>query len=134
MMKLQNDFPCKLCRRGALFQSRKTQSEAVASGVDLVLGADIGSAGGGTETSLAAVAVDKDAIFLNKFPAVEFPPELLAKIPEEKRDALLGVLAQDPRPRYQNTPGRVYAMGFAGFTIKFTVDGETLTVKAVEKG
>ena len=65
---------------------------------------------------------------------VEFPPELLAKVSEEKRDALLGVLAQDPRPRYQNTPGRVYAMGFAGFTIKFTVDGETLTVKAVEKG
>lgn len=65
---------------------------------------------------------------------VDFPDELLQKVPEEKRDALKGVLSQDPRPRYQNAPGRVYAMGFGGVTVRFTVDGDTLTVKSVEQG
>ena len=65
---------------------------------------------------------------------VEFPPELLQKVPEDKREALIGVLEQDPRPRYQNSPERIYAMGFGGVTVKFSVDGDTLTVKAVEKG
>lgn len=64
--------------------------------------------------------------------AVEFPPELLARVPEEKRAALLGVLEQDPRPRYQDDPARVYGMSFAGLEIKFTVAGETLTVWEVE--
>ena len=65
---------------------------------------------------------------------VDFPPELLEKVPENKRTALIGVLEQDPRPRYQNSPDRVYAMGFGGVTVKFSVNGDTLTVKAVEKG
>lgn len=64
--------------------------------------------------------------------AVEFPPELLARVPEEKRAALLGVLEQDPRPRYQDDPARVYGMSFAGLEIKFAVAGETLTVREVE--
>ena len=69
-------------------------------------------------------------------PSVEvvFPEDLLRNVPEEKREALIGVLSQDPRPRYQNTPERTYAMGFAGMTVRFTVDGGTLTVRSVEKG
>ena len=35
---------------------------------------------------------------------VKSPPELLQKLPEGQREALLGVLAQDPRPQYQNDP------------------------------
>ena len=71
-----------------------------------------------------------------EMPSVEvhISPELLRKVPEEKREALIGVLSQDPRPRYQNTPERTYAMGFAGMTVRFTVDGGTLTVRSVEKG
>ena len=65
---------------------------------------------------------------------VDFPEDLLNKVPEDKRDALIGVLEQDPRPRYQNAPERIYAMGFGGMTVKFSVDGGTLTVKAIEKG
>ena len=42
--------------------------------------------------------------------AVEIPPALLEKIPAGKRAALLGVLAQDPRPPYQDDPERVYGM------------------------
>ena len=38
---------------------------------------------------------------------VEMPPELLAKVPADKRRALLAVLALDPRPSYQADPTRV---------------------------
>ena len=48
---------------------------------------------------------------------VEFPEPLLAMVPEEKRGALLGVLAGDPRPSYQDDPERVYGFGFAGFEV-----------------
>ena len=61
--------------------------------------------------------------------AVEIPPEIWARIPENRREALRAVLAQDPRPRYQNDPGRVYGFVFGGWEIRFTVDGERLTVR-----
>ena len=59
---------------------------------------------------------------------VEIPPELLARVPESRREALAGVLAQDPRPPYQNDPGRVYGFGFAGLEVRFTVADGVLTV------
>lgn len=59
---------------------------------------------------------------------VEFPEALLAKVPEEKRGALTGVLAGDPRPSYQDDPERVYGFGFAGVEIKFKVENGVLTV------
>ena len=59
---------------------------------------------------------------------VDFPDALLARIPPEKRAPLRGVLAQDPRPSYQDDPARVYGFGFAGWEIRFRVAGETLTV------
>ena len=59
---------------------------------------------------------------------VDFPAELLTLLPEEKRTAAIGVLSHDPRPSYQRKPGRVYGLPFAGFDIRFTVEGEKLTV------
>lgn len=59
---------------------------------------------------------------------VVIPEELLALIPADRREALRGVLAQDPRPHYQNDPERVYGFGFAGLEVKFSVDGTRLTV------
>ena len=59
---------------------------------------------------------------------VVFPEDLLQRIPEEKRDAAIGVLSHDPRPSYQRKPGRIYGLTFAGFDIRFTVDEKTLTV------
>ena len=59
---------------------------------------------------------------------VRIPPDLLERVPADRRAALRGVLAQDPRPRYQNDPARVYGFGFAGVEIKFTVSGNCLTV------
>ena len=59
---------------------------------------------------------------------VEFPKELLVKVPEGKHEALAAVLAQDPRPAYQEDPMRIYTMSFGGVEVSFTVDGEQLTV------
>ena len=64
---------------------------------------------------------------------VEFSKELLSKLPEEKRDAAIGVLSHDPRPSYQRKPDRVYGLTFAGFDIRFKVTGDTLTVEEVQK-
>ena len=63
---------------------------------------------------------------------VHIPGEFVEKIPAEKREAVRGVLAQDPRPSYQDDPERVYGMGFGGMEIKFKVDGDDLTVCGVE--
>ena len=63
---------------------------------------------------------------------VECPAQLLDKLPEERRQTLLNVLAQDPRPGYQHEPGRVYGFPFAGFEVKFTVEGDLLTVLQIE--
>ncbi len=54
-------------------------------------------------------------------------PEELALTPEE-REALAGVLALDPRPAYQQEPGRVYGMPFGGREVHFRVDNDVLTV------
>ena len=62
---------------------------------------------------------------------VRISDALLVKIPESKRDALRGVLANDPRPRYQKDPDRVYAMDFAGLTVRFTVADGVLTVTEI---
>lgn len=62
---------------------------------------------------------------------VDFPQALLARIDEEKREAILGVLAGDPRPSYQNDPERVYGVRYAQYNIKFTVADGRLTVTDV---
>lgn len=62
---------------------------------------------------------------------VDCPDRLLDCVPEGKRAALLAVLAQDPRPQYQDDPNRVYGMAFAGLEVKFQVAGERLTVTEI---
>jgi tRNA (adenine37-N6)-methyltransferase len=63
--------------------------------------------------------------------AVTFPEPCLAMVPAEKREALFAALAGDPRPAYQNDPGRVYGFNYAGFDVRFTVADGTLTVTEV---
>ncbi len=63
---------------------------------------------------------------------VDFPPDLLARVPVDRREALRAVLALDPRPSYQNDPTRIYGMRFADRNIRFTVKDNTLTVCGVE--
>ena len=62
---------------------------------------------------------------------VVFPEQWLEKVPEQLRDGLTEVLAQDPRPSYQHDPERIYGFGFARLEVKFTVDGDVLTVCGV---
>lgn len=62
---------------------------------------------------------------------VDFPAPLLEKLPPEKRQAAAGILSHDPRPSYQRDPERIYGLEFAGFNIRFSVRGKTLTVLAV---
>jgi tRNA-Thr(GGU) m(6)t(6)A37 methyltransferase TsaA len=54
-------------------------------------------------------------------------------LPPETEQQLLAVLAQDPRPSYQEDAERVYGMSFAGCTVRFTVSGEQLTVCEIIK-
>lgn len=63
--------------------------------------------------------------------SVAISPALLALVPEEKREALIAVLAQDPRPRYQDDPERVYGMQFAGLQVRFCVENGVLTVTEI---
>ena len=65
--------------------------------------------------------------------AVDFPPQLEALVPPDKREALRGVLAGDPRPSYQHDPQRLYGLGFAGLQVRFTVEDGVLRVRQVEK-
>ncbi len=62
---------------------------------------------------------------------VEFPDELLSRLPEDKREAAIGVLSHDPRPSYQRKPDRIYGLTFAGFDIRFQVKEDVLTVVEV---
>ena len=63
---------------------------------------------------------------------VEISPALQTLVPERHREALLGVLAHDPRPSYQEDPERMYGMTFAGMEVKFTVRNGTLAVQRIE--
>ena len=47
-------------------------------------------------------------------------------------DALREVLSIDPRPRYQDDPGKEYGMSFGGRQVRFRVEGKTLTVISIE--
>lgn len=64
---------------------------------------------------------------------VEVPAEMLNLIPKEKRQALIEVLRQDPRPHYQHDPKRIYGVAFDRFNVSFKVDGRILTVTKIKE-
>lgn len=63
--------------------------------------------------------------------AVEFERGCDSRVPQGKLAALRGILANDPRPRYQNDPERVYALEFAGMEIRFRVENGTVYVQDI---
>lgn len=64
---------------------------------------------------------------------VEFPEHLMEQIPEEQRAALLEVLANDPRPRYQNNPDRIYGIAYGQKDIHFRVSDRKLLVVDIQE-
>ena len=64
---------------------------------------------------------------------VVFPKELADLVPKGHLAGLTAALKGDPRPAYQNDPERIYGLEVSGYSIKFTVNGETLTVVSVTK-
>ncbi len=62
---------------------------------------------------------------------VVIPDDCLAKVPPDRRAALAGVLAQDPRPGYRRGDDRRFGLRFAGLDVRFTVDAGVLTVREV---
>lgn len=64
---------------------------------------------------------------------VVFPDQWLQMIPADKQEGLFGILAQDPRPSYQEDPDRVYGFNFLEFDVRFTVRDGVITVCEIEK-
>ena len=63
---------------------------------------------------------------------VEFPPDMLKKLPKDKQEAAVKVLSHDPRPSYQRDPNRIYGLSFGGCNIRFQVVEDQLTVIDVQ--
>lgn len=59
---------------------------------------------------------------------VNFPENLLQKVPIEKREALVELLRQDPRPAYHHDEHREYGLLYADFNIRFVVKDEQIVV------
>ena len=62
---------------------------------------------------------------------VEIPEHWMSHIPENKKDSLIQVLSQDPRPSYHQDSERVYWMEYAGMGIRFTVEQGCLYVREI---
>lgn len=64
---------------------------------------------------------------------VEIPEEWEKQLPVDAREAVRGILAQDPRPGYQRDPDRIFGIEYGGFNIRFYVSGKFLKVVEVKK-
>ncbi len=65
--------------------------------------------------------------------SVDFPAELLEKLPSDAHGAVIELLALVPRPGYQDDPERIYGMEYADYDIRFVVKDSQLTVVSVDK-
>ena len=57
----------------------------------------------------------------------------LEMVSQAQQAALEAVLAQDPRPSYQHDAQREYGLAFAGWNVRFRVEGEVLTITEAQK-
>jgi len=108
--------------------------EIVVSGADLMDGTpivDIKPYIPYTDARPEAIGGFTDSVFKNRL-HVNAPAEILNKLESEKRDALVAVLEQDPRPAYQDDPERIYGFSFAGKEIKFKVNHDTLELVSID--
>ena len=59
---------------------------------------------------------------------VQIPDEIKARIAPEDLSVIEEILAEDPRPSYQDDPERIYHMDYAQYALSFTVAEGILTV------
>lgn len=59
---------------------------------------------------------------------VELPDNIAQSIKREHKEPLMELLAQDPRPAYQNDNQRIYGFFYADMEVKFKVDKDVLTI------
>jgi tRNA-Thr(GGU) m(6)t(6)A37 methyltransferase TsaA len=64
---------------------------------------------------------------------VEYDGDIMENFPLEKREGLIKILAQDPRPSYIDDSERIYGFVYCGYEIKFKVNGKILTLVKIEK-
>ena len=64
---------------------------------------------------------------------VVFPDEWRHLFTAGQQAAIIGILERDPRPHYHDDPERVYGMTFAGYNVRFRVQGSSATVCGAEK-
>lgn len=109
--------------------------ELFVSGVDMMSGTpvyDIKPYLSYTDSHPEAVCGFADRVKAHEL-KVLIPGEWEVRIPPEKLPALKEMLSQDIRPGYHREPERVFGVNFAGMNIKFTVEGDVLTVCGVER-
>lgn len=64
---------------------------------------------------------------------VVLPRTVFHQLSPDSVDGLLEVLAQDPRPSYQDDPERVYGVIYEGLDVRFRVKDKVLTVVEVNQ-
>ncbi|MFV0392202.1 MAG: tRNA (N6-threonylcarbamoyladenosine(37)-N6)-methyltransferase TrmO [Paludibacteraceae bacterium] len=125
-----NPIGLSVVRLNEIEQNEKLGAILHVSGVDLMDGTpiyDIKPYISYTDRiSEASGGFTSDSEFVRLHPI--FPEELLRMIPKEKHQALLKLLALDPRPAYQTDSQRIYGFSFAGYDIRFQVNDDVLTV------
>lgn len=119
-----------------LLRTEKTETEGtvlIVSGADLLDGTPVFD----IKPYVSYTDSVPDAVcgFAPEAPApleVEIPERELLILPEKKREALISVLACDPRPQYHNDPDRVYGMEFAGHNVRFVVENQIVKVTEIK--
>ena len=64
---------------------------------------------------------------------VNMPNDVCGNADEKFKSALYEILANDPRPSYQNEPERIYSFEFGGYKIRFKADEKNLTLTELKK-
>lgn len=64
---------------------------------------------------------------------VNMPSDICSDIDEKFKSALYEILANDPRPSYQNEPERIYSFEFGGYKIRFKAGEKNLTLTELKK-
>lgn len=121
------------CVKLERIQDTDSGKTLIVSGVDLLDGTpiiDIKPYIPSTDCHVDAIGGYADQ-YTNYKLKVDFPDHLLELVAPDKREVLIDVLSEDPRPSYQNDD-RTYGLSFDVYNITFTVKNDTVTVLKVE--